>query len=146
MEHGFLWLGSLATSYDAFLRGEDDPRRKDGKPSGLARRQDASRLDGVAFGYMQLPDKGRGRKEEYCAVGARRYPSDWIRCAHPVAIDMERHAGGVKAFSPAIRVIDDACAFDLLADLAAGNPEMLADLREIATEMGWADMPPWLAE
>jgi len=146
MEHGFLWLGSFATSYEGFLAGKDDPRRKDGKPSGLAQRQDASTLDGVAFGYMQLPNKGRGQKEEYCAVGVRRYPSDWIRCGHPVDIDMKRHAGGVKAFSPAIRIIDDKCACDLLSDLAASNPDQLADLREIAIEMGWANRPPWISE
>jgi len=146
MAHGFLWLGSFATSYDGFLKGEDDPRRKDGEPSVLGRRQDASTLDGVAFGYMQLPDKGRGRKEEYCAVGVRRYPSDWIRCTHPVDIDMERHAGGVKAFSPAIRIIDDKCAFDLLADIAASNPDQIDELRAIAIEMGWASRPPWTPE
>jgi len=58
---------------------------------------------------------------------------------------MERHAGGVKAFSPAIRIIDDKCAFDLLSDLAAGNPDQFADLREIAIEMGWANRSPWVS-
>jgi hypothetical protein len=144
MEHGFLWLGSFDTSYESFLRGQDDPRRKDGEAS--TPRQDASKLDGVAFGYMQLPNKGRGRKEEYRAVGVRRYPSDWIRCAHPVAIDMQRHAGGAKAFSPAIRTIDDKCAEDLLSDLGAVNTDQFAALREIAIEMGWANRRPWISE
>jgi hypothetical protein len=135
MKHGVLWLGSYETSFAGFLAGRDDPRRKDGTRSSLS--QDASRLDNLAFGYMQMANAGRGRKEEYCAVGVRQHPSAWIRCARPVDVDMERHAGGIKAFSPAIREIDDACARNLLSDLAKHNPDQRAALLELSAGMGW---------
>jgi hypothetical protein len=144
MRHEFLYLGWFDTSFDSFLEGKDDPRLKDGKPAQLPPVQKVSaKLDGVSFGYMQIPSEGR--KEQFVAVSALYQPPD-IRCHSPVRIDMKRHAGGIKGFGPDIRRIDDECASELLSDLAMRNPYLFYKLREIAVKIGWASKPPWNLE
>jgi hypothetical protein len=142
MRHAFLALGWFDTSFESFLEGTDVFLLRDGKPARIAQVQDVpADIDGVLFGYMQIPSEGG--EEQFVAVSAQ-YQSLDIRCHSPVRIDMKRHAGGIKAFSPQIRKIDDECASELLSDLAMRNPLLFSALHGIAIEMGWASKPPWI--
>lgn len=141
MWHGFRSLAWFDNSFESFIERTDVFLLKNGESARIPQVKIPVEVDGVLFSYMQIPSEGG--EEQFVAVGAL-YQSDDIRCHSPVLIDMKRHAGGIKAFSPRIHKVDDRCANELLSDLAIRNPLLFDRLREIAIKMDWASNPPWI--
>ena len=142
MRHAILSLGWFDSSFESLIEGTDIFLLKEGQPARITKTQKVTPdIDGVVFYYMQTPKKGG--KEQFVAVRAR-YKSHDIRFHSPVRIDMERHAGGIKAFCTDVhKMDDDECASELLWDLAIRNPLQFSKIHEIAKEMGLASRKPW---
>jgi hypothetical protein len=121
--------------------GDDIFLTSEGEIAGIVKSQKVPLdVDGVVFYYMQTPNEGA--EERYVAVRLKFKGSD-IRFHSPVRIDMNRHAGCIKRFSPQPRKIYDDCASELIWGLAVRNPLKFSELHKIAQDLGLADEKEW---
>ena len=121
MPHAFLYHGSYERNYPELRAGASTFRGSDGNEHPLQWPPEAA---GVRVGYMEQPGKN------FVAVRVLDGESDVV-LAEPVLLELSRHMGYGKRFSPEPTIVGDEAARALLDDAIARNPAQRAELTAI---------------
>jgi hypothetical protein len=127
MVHAFMYHGGFDTNFTALKSGATTFRGSVGSERVIP--DWPAEVDGIRVGYMERPGK------RFVAVRVMDDDDDVI-LEHDVPIDLARHMGYGKRFSPEPTLVDDdAIARTFLRDVISANAAQEVELLAIASRL-----------